>query len=232
MKKTEMKIIDLTLELDSLNVPVWPGELPLNKDVIKSLDRGDNVNLSSISLGAHLGTHIDSPSHFLKNQSRVGDINLSKLVGNCVVIEIMVDNNADLSIGVDKLEKYRFLFEKFSKVLFKTNNSVNGSLKKPFSSEYISLAESGALFLAQFNLDLIGWDYISIEATGASKRGAPVHKALLAKNIIILEGIDLSQAEISADANKLKFKEYNLYCLPLKINDIEAVPVRAILVER
>ncbi|MBF0299203.1 MAG: hypothetical protein HQK51_10815, partial [Oligoflexia bacterium] len=100
--------------------------------------------------------------------------------------------------------------------------------QKMFSPEYISLSESGASFLSQFNLDLIGWDYISIEAPGASKRGAPVHKALLSKDIVILEGIDLAKIVVDSVTSK---KEYMLYCLPLKINDIEAIPVRAILVD-
>ncbi|MBF0301356.1 MAG: cyclase family protein, partial [Oligoflexia bacterium] len=86
-------------------------------------------------LEAHLCTHIDSPYHFLNESSKkIGDIPLSKMIGNCVVIDISRSDVFSQSFREDKLkdqmpisrcelEKYEMIFQKCSKVPFKTNNS-------------------------------------------------------------------------------------------------------------
>ena len=49
----------------------------------------------------------------------------------------------------------------------------------------------------------------------------PVHHLLLSQNVLILEGLQLDQVEEGW---------YTLFCLPLKIGDVDGAPVRAVLV--
>ena len=65
---------------------------------------------------------------------------------------------------------------------------------------------------------LVGIDYLSIEAFESD--GSPVHKLLLENNITILEGLNLSE---------VKAGEYELMCLPLKLQMCEAAPARVLL---
>ena len=106
---------------------------------------------------------------------------------------------------------------KGSKVLFKTRNSALLK-KKNFTADYVSLSLPAAKYLARKKIDLVGIDYLGIEAKAAP--GHPVHKILLAAGIVNVEGLDLSKV---APGN------YNLAVLPLKIIGSDGAPARAVL---
>src|SRR4030095_17195543 len=78
--------------------------------------RGDNANVSNLCLGAHTGTHVDAPNHFIDGTRRVEDLDVAKLIGKCIVVEVADSVNAidpghlpDLA-GVER-------------IVFKTRNS-------------------------------------------------------------------------------------------------------------
>lgn len=88
-----------------------------------------------------------------------------------------------------------------------------------FSREYVSLSLQAARLCVAQGLGLVGIDYISVDRF--EDDSLPVHRMLLDNDVIILEGLDL----VSVPAGR-----YQLICLPLKIEDAEASPVRAVLV--
>src|SRR2546429_5629521 len=47
--------------------PVYAGDAPIKFDFLKDMRKGDILTLSVYSLGAHSGTHIDAPMHFVAN---------------------------------------------------------------------------------------------------------------------------------------------------------------------
>ena len=67
------------------------------------------------------------------------------------------------------------------------------------------------------NIDLVGLDYLSIEKFGT--KGMKIHKILLEKDTVILEGLNLKD---------VKPGNYELLCLPLKMN-LDGAPCRAVL---
>ncbi len=166
-------------------------------------------------MGAHAGTHIDAPSHFISAGKTSDLIPLEIFIGDCLVCGYSGENDIDRDyigkINLDGIER----------ILFKTKNSYNRN-KKKFDENYISLSEKAALYLIEKNIKLIGIDYLSIEKFHADK-GNPVHKNLLLNNIVILENINL------ADINP---GIYELICLPVFFKGIEAAPVRAVLREK
>jgi arylformamidase len=44
----------------------WPGNPPVVIERTLAMERGDNANISRISMGTHTGTHMDAPIHFLE----------------------------------------------------------------------------------------------------------------------------------------------------------------------
>ncbi len=90
-----------------------------------------------------------------------------------------------------------------------------------FMTDYVGIDTSGADFLSTFNLDLIGVDYLSIAPLHDLNRPHQVSRGL-AKGVVLLEGIDLSQ--VSANI-------YQLICLPLKLTGVEGAPVGATLID-
>src|SRR6188474_1046637 len=59
--------IDATATLDPTTTPVYQGDAPMKFDFLKDMRKGDGFTLSVYSLGAHSGTHIDAPMHFIRD---------------------------------------------------------------------------------------------------------------------------------------------------------------------
>ncbi len=166
--------------------------------------------------GVHSGTHVDAPNHFIEGGRRVHELDLDKLIGRCRVVEI--DPTID-AIEPEHLPELSGV----ERILFKTRgsqfwNDTSTGFRKDFT--YISPAAARAI--ASAGLKLVGIDYLSVEQFGSTDFGA--HIALLEKEVVIIEGLDLR--EISAG-------DYELYCLPLKYigGSGDGSPARTILKE-
>ena len=81
------------------------------------------------------------------------------------------------------------------------------------------LHPSAASEIAFRGCRLLGIDALSIEAEGSD---GSAHRFLLGENVALLEGLDLSQ---------VKEGEYFLVAQPIKIEDAEAAPCRALLIK-
>ena len=73
-----MKIYDISLPI-SPNLPVWPGDPAVELAQILSMDDGEDANVSHLSTGVHVGTHVDAPHHFLNNGRTVENLSLDIL---------------------------------------------------------------------------------------------------------------------------------------------------------
>lgn len=204
------KVYDISMEIkaDMLN---FPGDTKTEKEIIKHI-KNDGYKLSNIKFSVHVGTHVDAPAHFIENGKNIDEISPSNFIGKAQVIEINNQNK----ITKEELLKHKIVSDK---ILFKTKNS-NYLNKTNFYDDFIYLNYEGAKYLFENGVNLIGIDYITIEELGTAD--FDVHKFLLGKDVIILEGINLSEIEPGL---------YNLNALPLKLIECEASPVRAILTE-
>ncbi|TFH37788.1 MAG: cyclase family protein [Chrysiogenales bacterium] len=209
-----MRIIDISVPVRD-DMPVWPGDPPAHIDRAKAIAKGDPCNVSRLSLGAHTGTHVDAPYHFIEKGRRMEGIPLDVLMGPCRVIE------AAPGPLIERKDLERYGIEPRGRVLFKTANSALWrSHPAEFRKNFTALSPGAAAFLAEREALLVGIDYLSIESFHAE--GGLVHRTLLGKNIVILEGLDLSCATPG---------NWELICLPLSIPGAEGAPARAILRE-
>lgn len=203
------KIIDISLSLHNGTL-VHPSEDFLKIEPNRTFEK-NGVRTSKITLGSHTGTHIDAPSHFLEKGKAVDQLDLNKCMGKCQVIEISED--------VQAIEKEHIEGNISSqRVLFKTKNSK--LLNKPHTKDTTSLAVSAAEYLIERSIVLVGIDYTGIEASGSL--GHPVHTKLLENEIVIVEGLNLVDVGPG---------DYELVVLPLKLQNLDAAPARAIIIE-
>lgn len=212
-----MKIYDISVPISS-TMPVWPGDPPVVVQQVAAISSGESANVSRIVMGAHSGTHIDAPRHFIADGKTIGQIPLEKLIGKVLVMEI--DHTEDV-ISDQVLESHpnNDLLKNASKVLFRTRNSALWQAHPTdFYKNYVGIDSSGAHYLKNLDLDLIGIDYLSI---APYQDTLMPHLILLAEEIVLLEGLDLSQAPSGI---------YDLYCLPLNIPDCEGAPARVVLI--
>ncbi len=194
-------------------LPVWPGNPSVDLTPVQSFPQGDEVTISKLSLGAHTGTHMDAPLHFIQAGKTIDEVPLEIGLGSARVIEI---ENQEV-ITVEELEKHTI--GAGERLLFKTHNSARDLFAKDdFTEDYVYISTEAGEYLADKGVMLVGVDYISV---GGYQKNAPeVHRALLGNGVWIVEGLGLSQISPGA---------YDLLCLPLKLKGLEASPVRALL---
>ena len=78
-----MKLYDISLPVSD-DLPVWPGDPHVRLQYINTITAGDPYTLSSIMMGAHSGTHVDAPSHFLAHGKTVDALSLEDCNGPCL----------------------------------------------------------------------------------------------------------------------------------------------------
>jgi arylformamidase len=209
--------IDATATLDPATTPVYAGDAPLKFDFLKDMRRGDGVTLSAFSLGAHSGTHIDAPMHFVADGAPIDRVALDALIGPARVVQVV-----DSLQAIDAVELNRHQWRGAPRLLFRTRSTERRWMSSAvFHRDFAFIAPDAAQLMADAGVKLVGVDYISAEQFGAP--AARTHRILLGRGIPIVEGLDLSEAPAG---------DYDLIVLPIKVRGHEAAPARAILRKR
>lgn len=208
-----MKIYDITFPISN-ETPVYEGDPNVKVEVAHSIKKGDVANVTSLCCGAHTAAHVDAPAHFIEGARRVHELDLHKLIGACRVVEL------GENIAVIEPEHLGDL-ESVERVLFKTRNSQFwNEPEKGFRKDFTYISPEAARLLAETEIKLVGIDYLSVEKFGSEDFAT--HIALLEKEIVIVEGLDLRSVAAG---------DYELICLPLKIisETGDGAPARAVL---
>ena len=207
-----MRIVDISLPI-SPQLPVWPGDPPVEIEKLSAIVDGADANVSKISCGVHMGTHVDAPYHFIDSGQGIEMLALEVLIGPAFVLDL---------IGTDTIDRQALEGQEIpadvERLLFKTRNSMYWATGvKSFQEDFVAVDESGAEWLVEQSIKLVGVDYLSVAPFHA---GVPTHQKLLRHGVVIVEGLDLSSAAAGW---------YDLACLPLKIIASDGAPARAVL---
>jgi arylformamidase len=203
--------IDISVPLRSGMVH-WPGDAGVRIERTLAIERGDSMNLSTVSMCLHSGTHMDAPLHFLARAPGLDRMPLTATVGRARVIEFP----GAAPIGRVELEPHAIRFGE--RILLKTSNSRRCWSTDDFIPDYVCVSQDGAQYLAERRIQALGIDYLSIGAPGPE--GEETHRILMTAGIWIIEGLNLSAVEPG---------DYELICLPLKVLDADGAPARAIV---
>ena len=210
-----MPIYDVTVPLRN-GLPTWPGDPEIHIATSRSLANGDDANVSMLNFGAHTGTHVDAPAHFIEGAATIESLPLEVLIGEAEVIEVPDDVHV-----IDEAFVESHCAPGTARIIFKTRNSRFWSEPEmQFHTDFTHVDLSAATRLVQSGLTLIGIDYLSIEKYDSAK--PEVHHELLSHGVVILEGLDLS----AVPAGK-----YELICLPLRLRSEkgDGAPARVVL---
>ncbi|TVL97668.1 MAG: hypothetical protein CV080_09840 [Candidatus Kuenenia stuttgartiensis] len=209
-KGRKMTFYDVTVPISNAMI-TWPSDPAVSITGTSLISRGDFCNLSELKIGSHCGTHIDAPSHFLENGRTIDQLALENLIGEATVFEFKNKENIDVS-DIKQLQ-----FDNVKRVLFKTVNSSYWKFST-FKKDFVYLTKDAAQYLVDKGIRLVGVDYLSVEKFESQL--AETHHTLLRNDVIILEGLDLSNVERG---------RYELIALPLKIKDGDGSPARVVL---
>lgn len=206
-----MKIIDISWPLTD-KTTTYKNKNNIRLEPTKTFE-ADAVRETHVSFGAHSGTHVDAPSHFLQQGKTIDQVPLGSLIGPARVIDCTSLANV---ITADFLAQHTI--EPGDIILFKTRNSE----KSPFDAfdfNFIYLSTDAADYLVKKKIKAVGIDYLGIER---DQKNHETHVQLMNNNISIIEGLRLEHV--------VEPKEYLFLCLPLALVGIEAAPARAVLI--
>ena len=190
---------------------VYPGDHPPVIERVSSLDSGDRLTASHLSVGCHVGTHVDAPAHFLKEGLPLDELPIRSFCGLAVVIDL----RGKKSIHKDDLRRHSI--PENHHVLLKTDN---GSLlaSAHFMTAYTYLEPAAAAYLCELNPQSIGIDYYSFDPYEAEEFTS--HKIVAEHNLPAFVCLNLGPVPAGT---------YSFAGLPLLLERTEASPVRAMV---
>jgi arylformamidase len=183
-------------------------------EMVEQIVDGFASDVSRWLIGAHTGTHVDAPSHFVPGAATVDQIELSSVVGAVRVLDL---RHVDEEISADDLD--RAGAEGAQRVLFRTRNSTDALTRNIKSETWVGLGPDGAQWLVDRGVLFAGIDYMTMEAPGNVETW-PTHVALCGAGIVILENADLSGVEPG---------DYLMVCQPVPFAGREAAPAPTVL---
>ncbi|MDI9395477.1 MAG: cyclase family protein [Euryarchaeota archaeon] len=238
------KIMDITVPISSFT-PIFPGDPATSIESTSTLEK-DGCAVSRLSFGSHTGTHVDAPSHVLKDGIAVADLNLENLMGPAVVLDFSQRSGALTDFILDKACNDLKIAERVSTedvptghvsiLLLKTKScfqkEINSGISCLPTGEYdmrkdleglpedsVYLDEGAASWIVRNRFKTVGTDSLSVDSL--SSENLPAHHILLSNNVNIVECLDLSL---------VKEGTYFFLCLPLKIEGCDGAPARALLI--
>lgn len=206
-----MRLHDISVEVRP-GMTSFPGDPRVRHTLAKTISR-DGVNLSEYCLGAHTGTHVDAPRHFLARGEGIQRLDVRRFVGPAWVADL---RRVERGIDPPALERAG-IPRGTRRVLLQTSNSRLWERPR-FQTRFVYLEPEGAGWLIARGVELVGIDYLSIEQFG--RAGAPTHRRLLSAGVPILEGLDLRAVAPG---------RYQLAALPVRWKGADGAPTRAVL---
>ncbi len=203
-------ILDISKTLKP-GVAVWPGDTPFELQSVLNIKDGASVNLTTLKLSAHTGTHADAPRHFTEAGSSLEGVDLEPYWGLAQVVTLSKERGAltpedfahvDLNLA--------------PRLLVRSGSSARD--ESVFDEDIVYPSPELADLLRENGVILYGTDAPSVDEV--ESKTLPGHQALFRNGVAILEGLNLRDAPDGL---------YELVALPLKIALGDGSPVRAAL---
>ena len=198
-----MKIYDISQEV--FGCAVYPGDPSPERQVLLSINEGKICNLTAFNMCAHNGTHVDAPFHFIKDGKTVDQVDIDKFVGYCFVAA---------HEGNITAEDAKVIMDKANEAAKEAGNDCNARILVKGAA---TMTDVAAKVFADNKIKLFGNES---QTVGPLEAPMEVHLTMLGAEIVLLEGIRLSEVDEGV---------YLLNSAPLNLGDSDGAPCRAIL---
>ncbi len=188
-----MAIVDLSVLINEAT-PVYPGD-PATKIQPAGNIKKDGYLDHYVSIGTHVGTHVDAPAHMIEGGKTLNYIPIDKFCGRGVMIHI------DKEFDLDTVQKTDI--REGDIILFHTGMSKVYHSPEYFDS-YPAITEAVAKYLIQKKVNMVGVDMCSVD-----HEPFPVHKLLLSNDILIIENL--------VGLEGLRGKSFKVYAFPINL---------------
>ena len=204
-----MKFVDLTL---SVNNDMRGVHIEQHTTIA---DKG--FNTTNLLLYSHSGTHMDAPLHFLDGGATINQTPIAQCVGTAVTIDLSHKAPNSL-ITIEDLTPYQEKIHAGSRLLLRTDWDLHAE-KEDYRTSFPRISLALADWLGEKGIALLGLETPSVASLQHMDELTAVHQSLLRKDIVIVESL--------ANLRMLPAEVF-LIALPLKIQDGDGSPVRAV----
>jgi arylformamidase len=205
------KLWDISPPVDA-GSPLFPGDTPYRQEWAAQIGPGCPVNVSAITLSAHVGAHADAPLHYDAQGQAAGALSLAPYLGPCRVVHALdagaLVRMTDLSQALENLPP---------RLLVRTCRRFPLT---QFDDQLTAFDPDTLAQLADLGVQLVGIDSASIDP--ADSKTLPSHQVIRQRGLRVLENLFLDDVPEG---------DYELIALPLKLMTADASPVRAVLRE-
>jgi arylformamidase len=208
MSPQEHVVYDITIPVRA-GIAVWPGDTAFSFHLGWNMAEGASVNVGTVTMSVHTGTHADAPFHFDANGTGMGEVDITPYIGPAYVVDVTGQNPIPWEALAD------IDLASIPRLLLKTDSWTDHSR---FPEHVPVLAEDVPARLAESGVLLLGLDVPSVDELDSTD--LPIHHALDAAGIRILESLDLRAVPPGL---------YHLTALPLRLMGADGSPVRALL---
>jgi arylformamidase len=209
---SDRSIIDITVPLRS-GMACWIGSPGVTLAARKRMAIGDGTNETLLTMDVHTGTHVEGPLHFLADGKPLDAFPLARFVGPAYVADV-----GDAPIVTASVLDAAGVPAGTVRLLVKTRNArLWRESPNTFRQDFVGLDASGATWVVERGMALVGLDYLSVAAYGHAES---VHQILSRADVLIVEGLALDGVGAGT---------YDATILPLRLAGAEAAPARAML---
>jgi len=210
-----MRIVDLTYSIYE-GMPVYPGTEPpqiLDACTIE----GDGFAEKKITFFSHTGTHMDVPAHIMEGGATLDHLAVERFCGKACVVDV----RPAIGRAIDRamFKPCQAILDGMDFILLRSGWSALWG-DEGYLRGYPVLTPEAAEWLCQLGLKGIGVDMLSVDGEGSPD--FPIHRILLARNILIIENL--------TNLDALPPDIFDFWCLPLQIANGDGAPVRAVAV--
>lgn len=210
-----MRFFDLTHTIRA-DMPVYPGTEPPRLDPANTYDR-DGFKETKLTMFSHTGTHIDAPAHLFADKATLDAFPIEQFIGRALVIDCRHLGEGE-PITLRELAPYGEDVQRVDFLLFCTGWDQKWGTPDYFG-DYPCIDEEVLKLILTANYKGIGFDVISLDAMHRDPLGR--HRALLSqKQIINMENLK--------DLHLLGRAPVMFACLPIKVENADGCPARAV----
>jgi len=209
-----MRIIDLTQTLKT-------GVRGFSSEPSMSVAK-NGWNATTLHIYSHAGTHIDAPLHFNTGKNGIDKTPVENFIADCWVIELTGIAPGEL-ITTRDLGSLKNRIKPQDGLLFRTGWSKYIYDTDLYRNKLPRLSEELITWCIEAQVKLIGVEPQSVADVNNIRELKKIHKLLLNAGITIVEGL--------SDLDQITSEKVKFIALPLKIENGDGAPCRAIAIE-
>jgi kynurenine formamidase len=215
------RVIDLSHRVDE-RTQVYPGDPAVRLEPATTI-AADGVNVLSVHIGSHSGTHVDAPYHFIEDGERIDTMDARLFFGPAVVMDVRGKGPRE-RITVEDLQPYEDRLSEDVVAVLRTGWDEHYGTARYYDHPFLDrraaqlIVDAGARTVA---IDALNVDETVLE--GSHPEGYPVHHLILGAGGVIAENLTNLEA--------VDFPDPLLSLLPMKLGGSDGAPVRAVAME-